>query len=183
MDAPKLANVAPVSASASRRRVVKLLVAGLAGGMVLTAGRRGATLVAQEAIPAGSPVPQPPSAPAPAPAAVPSTCTNYVLSGGPSPGDPIHVDDDLTVLVNDAPIFVDRDGELNVFAPIHFQATPGDQLTVVARDAATCGRKIGALWLHCADGGEPRFLTGGQDLGCNPDRLVPENFYRESWRI
>ena len=163
---------------ASRRRALVTLAATLLGSAALASGQRRGTAVAQDGGPLATPVSEPP-----APAAAPGPCTQFVLSGGPSPGDPIHVDDDLTVSLNGEPIFVDRDGTLNVFAPLHFQAMPGDQLTVVARDAATCGRKIGALWLHCATGGEARFLTGGQDLGCDPDRNVPENFFRESWQI
>ena len=178
MDAPVFDTVTRAYARASRRHAIKLLAASLAGGLAVAAGRRNASLVAQDDMPAATPVPQPPPAPASS-----ATCTHYVLSGGPTPADPIHVDDDLSILLNDAPIFTDRDGQPNVLAPVHFQATSGDQLTVVARDAAACGRKIEALWLHCADGGEPRFLTGGQNLGCDLDRPVPENFYRESWRI
>ena len=155
-----------------------LLAAGLTGGAVLAAGRR-TTLLAQELAPPGTPVAEP----TPAAPAAPATCTHFVLSGGPTPDDPIHVDDDLTVSVNDAAVFVDRNGVPDVLAPVHFQAAPGDRLTVVARDAAACGRKIGALWLHCADGGEGRLLTEGRDRGCDPERPVPEAFYEESWRI
>lgn len=117
-----------------------------------------------------------------APTPEPGTCTGFVLAGGPDATEPIHVDDDL-LLLNDAPIFVDEDGGTNVLAPIPFQAAAGDRLTVVARDTAACGRQIGALWLHCADGGEPRFLSAGQNLGCDEAAQVPENFYRDSWWI
>jgi len=109
-------------------------------------------------------------------------CEQWLLAGGPSPFDPIHVDDDLAVLLNDQTIFEDADNLTNILAPLPFGAKNGDQLTVVARDVGSC-RKIGALWLHCAAGGEPRFLTAGFDDGCDPERVAPENFYRESWRI
>lgn len=110
------------------------------------------------------------------------TCEQWLLTGGPSLDTPIEVDDDLTVYLNDHPIFEDADGTTNIFSQLPFGARNGDQLTVVARDQGSC-RKIGALWLHCVTGGEPRFLTGGLDDGCDPDRAAPENFYRESWRI
>lgn len=113
----------------------------------------------------------------------PDTCTGFVLAGGPDATDPIHVDDDFLLLLNETPIFVDEDGGTNVLAPIAFQAAAGDRLTVVARDATACGRQLGALWLHCAAGGEPRFLTAGLLLGCDETAQVPQNFYRDSWRI
>lgn len=158
---------------------MKLLAASLAGGFVAVAGRGGSTLVALDD-PAATPVPPVDATAAPSDD---GACTQFILAGGPSPSDPIQVDDDLTVYLNDTPIFQDSDGVTNIMPPFPFQAGEGDQLTVAARDAQACGRKIGALWLHCADGGDPRFLTGGQDDGCDPDRPVPENFYRESWRI
>ena len=159
----------------SRRRALGLLGGALAGGLIAATGRQGSGLRAQESVPVGSPVPVPPAPPA--------ACSYYILSGGPDVAAPLHVDDDLVVFINGVPIFEEHDNVPNIMPPIAFQAVPGDILTVVARDAVACGRKISALWLHCADGGDPRFLSGGRDDGCDPERPVHENFFRERWLI
>lgn len=160
-----------IGQAVSRRRMLGVVAAAVAAGFMSGAGRRSATLGAQEGVPAATPV------------VGSGLCMQYIISGGPLPTDAIHVDDDLTVLLNDHVIFQDSDGLPGVMPPILFQAENGDQLTVVARDEAACGRKIGSLWLHCATGGTPRFLTAGQDDGCVEERAVPQNFYRESWRV
>ena len=199
MNASTFDDLTQACAVASRRRALKLAVAALVGGLAAGAAGRGGTLVAQEEGAVGTPVAVAPAGEAPVEEAPPAeepvaeappeappepgVCTRFVLAGGPAPGDPIHVDDDLTVLLNGAPILADGDGGTNILPPFPFQAQAGDQLTIAARDVTACGRKIGALWLHCADGGEPRFLTGGQDDGCDEDRRVPDVFYRESWHI
>lgn len=163
----------------SRRRALGLVGAAVGGGLLAGAGRGGSGLLAQESVSIATPVPVPT-----APVEVPmNQCTDFVLSGGPSVDDPIAVDDDLTVYLNDHEIFQDHDGTISILPPIPFQADNGDRLTVVARDVAACGRSIGPLWLHCADGAGSRFLTGGTDDGCIEDSPVPANFYRESWRI
>ena len=116
-------------------------------------------------------------------AALPTGCFYYVLSGGPALNDPIEIDDDLTVSLNGTPLLEDVDGVTNILDPIAFQAAPGDELTVTARDAQGPCRKIGALWLHCAIGGDPVRLTTGQDDGCDPARPVPEVFFTQTWVI
>ena len=179
MNASAFDDLAQACAAASRRRALKLAAATLFGGLAAAAARRGSTLVAQEGAPAATPVAEVPLDPA----VDSGACTEFLLSGGSSPGDPIQVDDDLTVYLNDNVIFHDGDGSTNVMPPLPFQAVAGDQLTVVARDATACGRKIGALWLHCSGGGEARFLTGGVDDGCDEGRPAPENFFREAGRI
>lgn len=176
---------------ASRRGVLGSLGALSIGGVALPALRRGMTVRGQEVLP-GTPIAVDSGGAATdgivdEPAADQSPydvrlCEQWILSGGVSPVDPIHIDDDLTLYLNDHAIFEDADGLTNIFDPIPFGAKNGDQLTAVARDQGSC-RKIGALWLHCAFGGEPRFLTGGIDDGCDPVRAAPANFYRESWRI
>jgi hypothetical protein len=193
MDAFNIEQLARACAGVSRRRAIGLVGLTLLTGLVPAAVRRGAAAGAQSATPVGTPAGEPAGEPAPiatqpppppTAASVPEGyCTQFVLSGGPTPADPIHVDDDLVVFVNDLPIFQDRDGGANVLPPIAFQASPGDRLTIAARDVQPCGRKVGALWLHCAQGGEPRFLTAGEDTGCNPDRELPHTFFRESWDL
>lgn len=174
-----------------RRRGLLLLGAGAAGALLGSLSRERTTVRSQEPFPATPVSVETGGAAEEATATEPiddgeafdvRTCEQWILSGGVSPADPIHVDDDLTVLLNDQVIFGDADGSTNIFAPIPFGAKNGDQLTAVARDQGSC-RKIGALWLHCAAGGEARFLTAGFDDGCDPDRAAPENFYREAWRI
>jgi hypothetical protein len=197
-DAFEFERLARAGAGVSRRRALGVVALAIAGGFAVPAIGRNGPAGAQTAPPAGSPVADasgesgvgtaeptvPAVAPTPAVPAVPAGyCTQFVLAGGPTPADPIHVDDDLVVFVNDLPIFQDRDGGANVLPPVVFQASPGDKLTIVARDVQACGRKIGPLWLHCAQGGEPRFLTAGEDTGCNPERELPRTFYRESWEL
>jgi hypothetical protein len=187
MDAFDIERLTRACAGVSRRRAFGLALLAIAGGFAVPAARRGAPAGAQSATPVSSPAVEPtpiPTEPPPPPPSVPTGfCTQFVLSGGPTPADPIHIDDDLIVFVNDLPIFQDRDGAAGVLAPVAFQASPGDELTIVGRDVQPCGRKIGPLWLHCAQGGEPRFLTAGEDTGCNPERDLPHNFYRESWEL
>jgi hypothetical protein len=177
---------------APRRRLLALLGASAAGGLAVSTLRSGLPVAGQELAPASPATPVVDDAGAldgvsagaegPVDAVDLQVCEQWLLAGGPVSTDPIHVDDDLTVYVNDHAIFEDADGLTNIFAPIPFGAKNGDQLTVAARDLGSC-RKISALWLHCAAGGEPRFLTAGFDDGCDPERGAPENFYRESWRI
>lgn len=170
---------------ACRRRTLALVGAAVAAGLGAPLLRRGSPAGGQEAAPATPVVAADTGAEGPVAEAEAydlRTCEQWLLAGGPAPSDPIEVDDDLTVYLNDRPIFEDADGTTNIFSPLPFGASNGDQLTVVARDQGSC-RKISALWLHCTTGGEPRFLTGGFDDGCDPDRAAPENFYRESWRI
>ena len=168
------------AAVGSRRRLVGAAVAGLAAGGLVAAWRRGPSVLAQDGEAGATPVvPLPEMV---GPLDVMSPCTDFILAGGPYPTDPLQVDDDLAVFLNDAPIFVDEDGSTNILAPIAFQATQGDLLTVVARDLASC-RKIGPLWLHCVTTNEARFLSAGVDDGCVPDRPVPADFFQESWAI
>ena len=155
MDTRTFDALARATAGLSRRRALGLLAAALAGA--LAAPRRVAAL--------------------------PTGCFYYVLSGGPALNDPIEIDDDLTVSLNGTPLLEDVDGVTNILEPIVFQAAPGDELTVTARDAQGPCRKIGALWLHCAIGGDPVRLTTGQDDGCDPARPVPDVFFTQTWVI
>jgi len=173
----------------SRRRLLALFGAAAAGGLALPLTRQANPARSQDVSAPATPVVDDSGAGGSGeePVAVDPDfnirrCDQWILSGGPSPSDPIHIDDELTVLLNEDPIFEDRDGTANVLPALPFGAQHGDQLTVVARDLGSC-RKIGPLWLHCAQGGEARFLSGGFDQGCDPERPAPDNFYRESWRI
>lgn len=171
-----------LAAAGSRRRFV-----GLAAALVVAAGRAGAA-AAQEATPAARPGVAAGTTPIQAlpemvgPFDGLGACDRYLLAGGPFPTDPVHIDDDLGVFVNDAPVFEDDDDTVNVMAPIPFLANPGDTLTVVARDEGVC-RKIGALWLHCPSTGKTKFLFGGRDDGCDPARPAPEVFFTQTWTI
>ena len=134
-----------LAAGASRRGALRLLAGALGGGLA-AAARPGRTL------------------------AYPGTCRRFVLSGGPSPDDPIPVIADLTVRLNGGPIFVDGDGRGSDLAPIRFAARAGDRLRIVARSGAVelggC-RYLGQLYLHCRTGGTARTLSDGVPYDCN----------------
>jgi hypothetical protein len=86
------------------------------------------------------------------------SCSSYVLAGGPSITDHIEVDDDLTVKLNGAPIFVDTDGNYTVANPISFTAKPGDQLEVIATNVVAGGWGLSPLYLFCEDCGTSQVL-------------------------
>ena len=83
------------------------------------------------------------------------------LSGGPSPSQPIGVDDDLEVRLNETTIFNDTNLESNQHPPIGFTANAGDQLRVIVRNNLGFGPGSGrdALYLHCNATGEYHALA------------------------
>lgn len=90
----------------------------------------------------------------------------FRLSGGSSPTQNIAVDDDLSVYLNDEPIFVDANVHADVFAPIEFRANLGDVLTIRAEDSfGICRTLSPELSLHKLDSGEARLL-GGYEKQC-----------------
>jgi hypothetical protein len=112
-----------------------------------------------------------------------TTCTEFILSGGPSPEETIGVDDDLTVYLNGTAIFVNDDQFATELPPISFSGQNGDQLRVVATDTAFC-RSIDPLYLHCASSGTVQILdVNGLDQGCDASRPVPEVFYDRTFTI
>jgi hypothetical protein len=104
-------------------------------------------------------------------------CTEFILSGGASPSETIGVDDDLTVYLNGAPIFVNDDGVATELPPIRFPAQHGDLLRVVATDVDPYCRGIDPLYLHCAPTGAVQVLDAdGQSDGCQFPITRPPNF-------
>jgi hypothetical protein len=112
-----------------------------------------------------------------------ATCTEFILSGGPSPEETIGVDDDLTVYLNGSAIFVNDDQFASELPPNHFTGQNGDQLRIVATDTAFC-RSIDPLYLHCASTGAVQVLdANGLDEGCDASRPVPQVFYDKTFTI
>ncbi len=72
----------------------------------------------------------------------------YTISGGPTEFHYFHVDDDLTIEVNGAMVFVDQDGSQDHHAPVSFFAAVGDQIHIVAEDQQYCTKALDGLWLH-----------------------------------
>ena len=106
-----------------------------------------------------------------------SSCTAFILSGGPSPTETIGVDDDLTLYLNGTSIFVNNDGLASEIAPISFTAQNGGLLRVVATDVDPFCRSIDPLYLHCATTGAVQILdANGQNDGCVEPGTRPANF-------
>ncbi|MGH2557612.1 MAG: hypothetical protein ACRDJH_01000 [Thermomicrobiales bacterium] len=106
-----------------------------------------------------------------------AACTDFILSGGPSPTETIGVDDDLTVYLNGTAIFVNNDGFASELPPIHFAGQNGDLLRVVATDVDPFCRGIDPLYLHCATTGAIQVLDAdGQNDGCEFPITRPANF-------
>lgn len=93
-------------------------------------------------------------------------CRSFVLSGGPSPDEPIEVDDSLFVFVNRDRVFGKRANRAGAVAPVAFKAKRGDKLKIVARDEEAPCQQLDPLFLHCATGGEPRQLSEGIAQTC-----------------
>jgi hypothetical protein len=104
-------------------------------------------------------------------------CTEFILSGGPSPLETIGVDDDLTISLNGTPIFVNADGIATELAPLSFTAQNGDTLRVIAIDVDPYCRGVDPLYLHCATTGAMQVLDAdGQQDGCEFPISRPANF-------
>lgn len=91
----------------------------------------------------------------------------YVLSGGPNPTDEILVDDDLEILQNGKPLFVDNDtirstekrgkaAAVYQGQPVVFVADAKAKLVIRATDHAQTEAILGELWLHRHDGAKRR---------------------------
>lgn len=89
------------------------------------------------------------------------TCTTWIISGGPSPTDPIRADDDFYIFRgNGASILADSDHRASSLNPVPFNASVGEVLHIVAYDAGGC-RSLSPLWLHCAATGQKREVFSG----------------------
>lgn len=73
---------------------------------------------------------------------------DYIISGGDSIYHWFDVDDDLEILINNGPVYVDADGQQNLSPPIPISAAPGDTLQIVATDQLACTGILDALFLH-----------------------------------
>jgi hypothetical protein len=107
----------------------------------------------------------------------PADCTSWILSGGPNPGDPIVVDDDLVIdryIQGSGPfeLFAERDKKASSVPAIAFNGQVGDTLRVGAYDAQTSCRSLSPLWLHCATTGKKRQVFAGNNDGCAPGRTA-----------
>lgn len=109
-------------------------------------------------------------------------CRSWILSGGPSPTEPIGVDDDLQVTLNGVTILNDGNNVAGNLPPVPFRANVGDSLAVTARDVNPACRALSPLWLHCATNGQKRQLSAGQNDGCAPGR-TPGIFFNQVYRI
>ena len=108
-----------------------------------------------------------------------------VLSGGPSPTDPLWADDDLSVYLNGNPILVDdndlADGDLGT---VSFTAKNGDQLRIVARDEFTGCRSRSPLYLHStSDGTSYQLAEEINDCSGESEPPAPTDFYDETFTI
>lgn len=116
----------------SRRRVLKGLAGGIAGGILSRLGV--------------------------GPASGQSSF-DLILSGGPSPTDVFGVDDDLELYLNGNFLLQDREDYPNTFNPLPFSASNGDQLRVVAIDGfhGVC-EFLSPLYLHRVSDGAVQVL-------------------------
>jgi hypothetical protein len=87
----------------------------------------------------------------------------FILSGGPSPADPIVVDDDLVVSIGGRKSFVDDDGcrsdESRPRYSRSYEGTPlllrisaGEKIQIMATDRGASDALLGELYLHGRDG-------------------------------
>jgi hypothetical protein len=114
----------------------------------------------------------------------PADCTSWILSGGPNPGDPIVVDDDLVIdhYVDGGQVYTlfrDRDKQANTLQPIGFKAFVGDTLRITAYDENPACRSLSPLWLHCATTGQKRQVFAGNSDGCAAGRTAGAYFVDE----
>jgi hypothetical protein len=72
----------------------------------------------------------------------------YTIAGGPSIFDSWRVDDDVTIYVNNTPIYRDTDRTQSTLPPLEFQAEKGDTIRIVATDENETEARIDALYLH-----------------------------------
>jgi hypothetical protein len=87
------------------------------------------------------------------------TCADAILSGGPSPSEPVCVDDDIQVYLNGAPIFIDDDHFAQCWPPISVGlVNNGDQLRVAAIDSFGVCHGLSPLYLHCPSTGDSQTL-------------------------
>jgi|GEM_PF-2784049 len=85
----------------------------------------------------------------------PNNASTWILSGGPSPYDPIIVDDDLEVKINGVTIFKDDDGYSSLDGrsswkgnPIDFSAFSGDELEIIATNPGGGEIELSTLYLN-----------------------------------
>jgi hypothetical protein len=117
---------------------------------------------------------------------------DLVLSGGPSPADPLGVDDDLSIVLSkvEGPsgrlrvrqsLLDDADQRASLLDPVAFQARNGDDLVIVAGDAGGCSA-LSPLYLHRPyDGAVQVVSPAGVRSGCTDQ--PPGEFFRETVRI
>jgi hypothetical protein len=107
----------------------------------------------------------------------------FVLSGGPSPTDPLGVDDDLNVHLNGTSIREDSTpGEANGNnPPVEFVAKNGDELRIEAVNAAAPCHQRSPLYLHRVSDGAVQVIDQNEIRSCNNE---PSGvFYDETVKI
>jgi hypothetical protein len=118
----------------------------------------------------------------------------FVLSGGPSPADKLVVDDDLEVLQDGKPLFIDDDRVASTdprdsFAgnpvkyrgfPIVLVLDPAKKVRFRATDRFATEAMLGPVWLHRWDGARKK-LTDGKTETSGPD--LPAVFFDESFAL
>ena len=104
-----------------------------------------------------------------------------VLSGGPSPTDPLSVDDDMYVYLNGNPILVNNDDFATELDPVSFTARDGDQLRIVAENDVDPCLSMSPLYLHSTSDGTSYQLSEGVEEDCTSASLGV--FYDETFTI
>lgn len=118
------------------------------------------------------------------PPCVPTTGSEYILSGGPDPSAGIFVDDFLRVTVDGVQVAEVQQGGrcCTPASPIRFTASTGGSLTVVAQDGNDC-YSLGKLYLQKADGSCLTQLTGdifGPNCGQEPPGQI---FFNQTFTL
>lgn len=115
----------------------------------------------------------------------------FILSGGPSPTTPIVVDDDLEVLVDGQPLFVDDDHVASTDtrpafprsydgSPVILVLDPAKKLQIRAIDHVPSEAILGELYLHRHDGARKR-LTARVSQPSDPN--LPHVFFDQEFSL
>lgn len=104
----------------------------------------------------------------------------YTISGGDSVFDWFSVDDDITISVNGVEIFEDSNHTSDTLAPVEFEASAGDVITIRASDINSCDLYLDPLQLHWGTG-ESQALNVSQCQSSCPDHACYTGDYNGPW--